>query len=103
MQDFIDLEGASGAIYRFRRWAAGAGHLPMAGNYVVVRQRPEGLAIVSIAASDDLSQARDEAAKVLRDGGELFTRLNVGRSTRLAEHEDLSAHHQPTRQRQAAR
>jgi hypothetical protein len=101
MQDFIDLEGASGAIYRFRRWPPGAGHLPMAGNYVVVRQKPEGLAIVSVAASDDLSRAQDEAAKLLREGGELFTRLNVARSTRMTEHEDLSARYQPARSRQA--
>ena len=33
MRDFIDLQGASGASYRFRRRPEGAAHLPTAGNY----------------------------------------------------------------------
>lgn len=66
MQDFIDLTGASGARYRFRVC-------------------PDG-------ATNDLSRARAERAKVARpDATQVFTRLNVARAQRTAEHEDLVA------------
>lgn len=98
MMDFIDLEGASGAQYRFRVWQQGAPHLPMGGNYVYVREEPTGFTVLVVGESNDLSQARSEwPAAVRRGATHVFTRLNVSRAIRTAEHQDLAARHQARR------
>jgi hypothetical protein len=92
MQDFIDLEGVSGRHYRFRIWREGDLHLPMAGNYAYVREEPEGFTVLEVGESNDLSQARAGWAKAAGRGAtHVFTRLNVSRAIRTAEHEDLQA------------
>jgi len=95
MKDFIDLEGASGATYRFRLWPEGAPHQPIAGNYVCIRpDAAGGYSVAHVAASTDLSRARAELPKALKGAGILvYTRLNVSRTIREAEHEDLAARH----------
>jgi hypothetical protein len=96
MKDFVDLKGASGAAYRFRVWPEGANHLPVAGNYVFVKDGVEDLEVLFVGATNDLSQARGEWAKVARgDATHVFTRLNVARAVRMAEHEDLIANYKP--------
>ena len=96
MNDFLDLKGASGAAYRFRLWPENAAHLPVAGNYVVLKANPGGFQVLLIGATSNLSLARTDAAKVDKLGPtHVFTRLNVARATRMAEHEDLVAGHQP--------
>src|SRR5688572_27811472 len=93
MKEFIDLRGASGALYRFRRWAEAAPHQPIAGNYVVVREEPSGFSVLLAAATDDLSTSRsacDELA-ARHGGAHLFTRLNVSRAARHAENDDILA------------
>jgi hypothetical protein len=98
MQDFIDLEGASGASYRFRIWASDAGHLPVAGNYVVVRQKADGFNVAVVGIADDLSKVRPEWSKVAAvEDAYIFTRLNVSRAIRTAEHEDLAARYSKAR------
>lgn len=95
MKDIIDLRGASGATYRFRLWAPGTSHVPMSGNYAVVREEPGGFAVLAAAAVDDLSQARpaQAAAGGGRGATHLFTRLNVSRAVRTAEAEDVAAYY----------
>jgi hypothetical protein len=91
MQDFIDLKGASGADYRFRIWREGAAHLPVAGNYVFLKEADEGVTVLLVGVTNDLSRARrdwDKAAK--RGATHAFTRLNVAREVRTAEHLDLT-------------
>jgi hypothetical protein len=96
MQDFIDLRGASGASYRFRLWPEGAAHLPVAGAYVFVRADSEGFTVLLIGTTNDLSQARAEWGKVAKRGAtHAFTRLNVARAIRTAEHGDLVAGYKP--------
>lgn len=96
MQDFIDLKGASGAEYRFRIWREGTPHLPIAGNYVFLRQEAEGFTVLLVGATNDLSQARAEWAKGAKRGAtDVFTRLNVARAVRTAEHQDLVAGYKP--------
>ena len=96
MNDFLDLKGASGVSYRFRIWPEHAAHLPVAGNYVVLKAGPDGFQVLLIGATSNLSLARTDSAKVAQLGPtHVFTRLNVARATRLAEHEDLVAGHQP--------
>jgi hypothetical protein len=86
--EFIDLQGASGRIYRFKRWPAAAQHPPIAGNYAVVRRTNRQVAM--LAMSDNLAEVRDQLASLDR-GLEVFTRLNVSRADREAEHADLCA------------
>jgi hypothetical protein len=92
MKDFIDLAGASGAKYRFRAWPEGAPHLPMAGNFAYVRAEPNGFTVIVLGESTNLSLARGDWARAARQGAtHVFTRLNVSRAIRTAEHADLAA------------
>jgi hypothetical protein len=98
MTDFIDLQGASGAQYRFRLWPDGAPHQPIGGNYVYLRREPEGYAVLLVGETNDLSKARSEWAAAARRGAtHVFTRLNVSRAIRTAEHSDLTASHRGAR------
>lgn len=102
MKDFIDLEGASGARYRFRLWPAAGSHAPIAGNYAVVREEGGKLKVVGLGQSLDLSRCRPEATKGRGPGVHLFTRLNVARAARETEHEDLAARLKVDRRREQA-
>jgi hypothetical protein len=96
LSEFIDLPGASGAIYRLRRWADGAAHPPIAGNFVFISRSAAGaFKVLLVGMTDDLSRCRDKVPKPAPGCTTLvFTRLNVSRSVRQAEHDDLVAHHQ---------
>jgi hypothetical protein len=97
MREFVDLRGASGTFYRFRLWPEGGAHPPIAGNYVVVRDDPAGLKVMLAGVTGDLSQAAVESRKALTKDAQarLYTRLNVARALRLAEHEDIATEHRP--------
>jgi hypothetical protein len=99
MSDFIDLRGASGTFYRFRLWPEGGVHPPIAGNYVVIRDDATGRKILLAGITSDLSQAASECRKILvKDpAARLYTRLNVARAVRAAEHEDIITEHKPAR------
>jgi hypothetical protein len=98
MQDFIDLQGASGTPYRFRRRPDGASHLPTAGNYVLVQESASGFKVMTVGVSLDLSRLRPPGpARAGRRQTHLFTRLNVARAARSAEHEDLVANYSPAK------
>ena len=92
MREIIDLKGASGATYRFRLWAVGASHLPMAGNYAFVREQTGGFAVLAAGAIDDLSHTRSTHGAAAGKAGatHLFTRLNVSRAVRMAEAADIA-------------
>jgi hypothetical protein len=97
MNAFIDLQGASGATYRFRLWTEGASHLPIAGNYVFVREAAQGFKVVLAGLTNDLSTCRAELGKAVpRKAVHVYTRLNVSRATRHAEHDDLVAGYKPS-------
>jgi hypothetical protein len=98
MKDFIDLEGASGAQYRFRLWREGTPHLPIAGNYVFVRPEGDGVKVLAVGECNDLSLVLSRWSKATRRGAtHAFTRLNVSRGVRTAEFEDLAANHKAAR------
>lgn len=102
-RDFIDLQGASGAAYRFRLWPAGADHQPIAGNYACVRVDGADFEVISVGETLDLSGVPDALSRKVREATtHIYTRLNVARATRCAEHEDLVARHQPRRTRAPA-
>ncbi|WP_293678630.1 hypothetical protein [uncultured Phenylobacterium sp.] len=92
----MDLNGASGALYRFRLWPEAAPHLPIAGNYVFLKAGAEGFTVLLVGATNDLSRARHAWGNVSESGAtHAFTRLNVARAVRTAEHEDLVANYNP--------
>ena len=93
MREFVELQGASGATYRFRHWPRSDPHLPIAGNYVVIREADDGFAILALDVSDDLSLVPQSLKRPLREQAEcqIYTRLNVSRATRVAEQEDIAA------------
>lgn len=95
MKPFLDLTGASGAAYRFRLLPAGEKHVPIAGNYALVRPRADGVRVVAVAATDDLSRAAEELSPQMRRGASIYTRLNVARAIRETEHADLAARYAP--------
>ena len=97
MQDFIELQGVSGASYRFRRRREGASHLPTAGNYVLVQETSAGFKVLSVGASLDLSALRSPGQpRAGRKARHLFTRLNVVRAVRSLVLEDLVAGYRPS-------
>jgi hypothetical protein len=86
--DFVDLQGASGRVYRFRRWPAAGEHPPIAGNYALLRLTDQE--IVTLGVSENLAAERDALSR-FGVGFDAFTRLNVARSHREAEDADLRA------------
>ena len=97
MREFVDLRGVSGTFYRFRLWPEGGAHPPIAGNYIVLREDASGVKVLLAGVTSDLSQAAAEARKAMAKDAEarLYTRLNVARAVRGAEHEDIVAEHRP--------
>lgn len=92
MTEFVDLQGASGAHYRFRR--ADLAALPaMAGNAVVAGGPPGRLKVLFCGSTRSLAGAAPAISQTLagRRGARLYVRLNVARATREAEHADLVA------------
>lgn len=88
-EPFIDLVGASGAQYRFRKIE---GQLPpMGGNFVCVHRDTDGLRVVGCGKARTLARALAEDIKSLGAQGELYVRLNVSGALRDSEHEDLVA------------
>ena len=88
MNDFIDLTGASGATYRFRRRAVAGDHLPIAGNFALVTIVDGKVTVTTLGKSNDLSRL---VAPTEPPESQVYTRLNVARAIRTAEHADLAA------------
>jgi hypothetical protein len=92
MSDFVDVVGASGTPYRFRRTAPGD-LPPMAGNLVVASGPAGRLKVLLCGAARSLSHAAPAAAEALQANRDahLYVRLNVARTVREAEHADIVA------------
>ncbi|HEY8572291.1 hypothetical protein [Phenylobacterium sp.] len=97
MKEFVDLPGASGATYRFKLLPKGATPLRIAGNYALLRTKPDGYALAHLGVTNDLSKVREEAPALAGRGPHhLYIRLNVARSSRENEHADIAAAHRIT-------
>lgn len=92
--DFIDIPGSSGTAYRFRRWPRSGAHPSIAGNFAVVVERTG--AVLAVGVVDDLSRVREQL-ETLPPGATLFTRFNVARRLREAEHADIAPTHPDVR------
>ncbi len=91
MKEHLDLQGASGATYRFRL-ILDPGQLPAtSGNFVYVRWRGVTPQVAFCGAVNSLGSANrfwDQAVRAHGVEG-LYVRLNVARSKRDEEHADL--------------
>jgi hypothetical protein len=88
--EFIDIRGASGTMYRFRRWPQTGLTPPIAGNIALVAGGSGRL--LALGMLDDLSRA--PTALDARDPAvDVFTRYNIPRRCREAEHADMLAEH----------
>lgn len=92
MTDFVDIQGASGTPYRFRR--ADLTELPaMAGNAIVASGASTRLKVSFCGSARSLAQSAPALRQALnaKRGACLYIRLNVARTTRDAVHADLVA------------
>lgn len=97
MRDWIDVGGASGEVYRFRR-ASGEALPAAAGNFLYVRATA-GLDIVCSGTANNLGRAEALRAELVDEYGpvDLYVRLNVVRARREHELGDLCEQHLPKR------
>ncbi|TAJ73380.1 MAG: hypothetical protein EPO51_05095 [Phenylobacterium sp.] len=90
--DFLDVPGASGAQYRFRR--ATMAELPMtAGNVIAVVGVPAKRRFLLCGAARSLNRAAPQIEAALREArkAQVYIRLNIARAVREAEHADIVA------------
>lgn len=97
MKTVIDVPGASGQSYRFRRLDDIAAPPATAGNFIYVRWDPLQPVILYLGEADSLSavHGRWAEAQAKHQASEIFVRLNVGREIRQQEHEDLLQRQSP--------
>ncbi|MBV9509215.1 MAG: hypothetical protein JO303_02900 [Caulobacteraceae bacterium] len=90
MRPFIDLVGASGAVYRFRRFEQG--QVPATGGaFAYVQEDADGLRVLGLGKARTLAHALAGAALRREAEGELYLRLNVVAAAQDSEYEDLTA------------
>ena len=97
MQNFIDLEGASGATYRFQR-VDDLSKLPaIAGNFVYVQDDGPKPVVVCCGADETLLRAasRWTAARQSHGAKVIYVRKNVSWKVRASEHNDIVERHRP--------
>ena len=92
MESHIDLQGASGATYRYRSSGEGDPKTAMSGNYCYVAGDGEDRRVVFLGQTDNLmtgSRARWTEACNKHGASQLFIRLNISAAARNSEMEDL--------------
>ena len=97
MNPFIDIAGAAGAIYRFRLVDDPTLMPSEAGNFMIVRGVGDDRRIVCCGTALSLVGAAPtwEARPMKHASDGLYVRLNVSRSARRAEHDDIVGLCQP--------
>ena len=94
---FIDITGASGAVYRFAAIENSAEAPPVAGAFVFARIGKDGVDVVCCGLALNLKDRVGLwGAQIQRTEAEgIFVRLNVSRSVREREHVDIVKKHRP--------
>lgn len=94
---FVDLAGASGAVYRFERIDDLAKLPAIAGNFVYMRGAGKAATVICVGAAESLFKAGDQLpeAKRTHNAEGLYIRRNVSRLTRGNEHADIVEKHHP--------
>lgn len=93
MSSFIDLVGATGTAYRFRKPDGALS--PIGGNFVYVREHEGARRVVCCGRARSLGWALSKPAWFSDENAapddQLYVRLNAIAHTRNGEHEDLLA------------
>ena len=97
MNEFIDVEGASGGRYRFRLMRD-LGDLPAtAGNFVFVRREAGVAKVVGCGSANSLMEVGKLWSRAVEqhqaDG--LYVYLSVARRMRTDVHQDIAEKHRP--------
>lgn len=97
MQSFIDLEGASGAIYRFHRVDDLANLPAIAGNFAYVHGDGPRPVVVCCGTDETLlrAAARWPTAQQAHRATAIYVRRNVSWKVRAHEHQDIVKKHRP--------
>jgi hypothetical protein len=93
--ELLELQGASGARYRFRRVKDPSALPAEGGNFVYVKHLDEGAALIASGAAESLHQALiNWTAAVEHHGADsIYVRLNIASKQRLFEHSDIAEAH----------
>lgn len=97
MQSFIDLEGASGAIYRFHR-VEDLTNLPaIAGNFAYVQGNGPQPVVICCGTDETLlkAAARWPTAQQTHRATAIYVRRNISWKVRAHEHQDIVTKHRP--------
>ena len=97
MNEFIELQGATGPALRFRL-RSDATQLPAtAGNFVCIRLSGDTPEVVACGSTNSLMTASGVWEAAVREHGAeaLYVRLNVAGATRALELESLVERHNP--------
>ncbi|WP_297510080.1 hypothetical protein [uncultured Caulobacter sp.] len=94
MKPYIELKGASGAVYRYKLAENGDPGTTIAGNYVYVDARGD---VVYAGEANNLIDAKSRWADARARHGAtwLYTRLNVSGASRADEYSDIVIALQP--------
>ena len=100
MKPYIELKGASGAVYRYKLAEDADPRTTIAGNFVYV----DGAGVVLFAGeANNLigANARWSEAVARHGAAHLYTRLNVSGASRAEEHADVVTALNPVMNRDA--
>ena len=101
MKPYIDLKGASGAVYRYKLAEDHDPRTTIAGNFVYVDEA--GTVLMAGEANNlHASGARFSEAAEKHGATLLYTRLNVSGASRTDEYNDLMAALDPVMNREEA-
>jgi hypothetical protein len=92
VRDQIDCRVASGEHLRFTLFKDGRPLSPMGGNYLYVKDAPDGPRVICAGETDNLAlnaQTRWSEAKAGHGAEALYTRLNITAAVRRREHLEL--------------
>jgi hypothetical protein len=97
MRDVIDVTGASGTAYRFRRLEHHSAAPATAGNFLYVRWENAAAVLLYVGDADTLTaiQARWPDAQTKHGATDIYYRLNVGREVRHRERDDILERERP--------
>jgi hypothetical protein len=93
--EHLELQGASGARYRFRRVKDPAALPAEGGNFVYVKFTEAHPLVIACGVGETLHQARDLWPRAVEQFGAeaIFVRLNIARKHRVDEHDDITNAH----------
>jgi hypothetical protein len=92
VKDYVDIVGASGAVFRFMRLKDGRPLSPMGGNFIFGRYTGDRFELVYAGEVQNLlKDARERWAEAVErfQASEVFTRLNISERVRQLELADI--------------